>query len=219
MNSKTNPIVSLKLKYPIVIKVSLTIVLVVFIFMMYLFPKFQPKFIVLHETRGTVINDKAVITKIEDIKIKAPSRPTIPIESTDENFDSDISFTIPDLKDPTYKWDDPPPPSDDNELKNTVPFKEYDEPPEPIGGFATIQRNVVYPEIAIEARVEGQVVVRVFIDEKGIVGKCIIQTGIPSTGLNEAAIEAIKKTKWTPAQQRDRNVGVWVSIPVVFKLN
>jgi protein TonB len=42
--------------------------------------------------------------------------------------------------------------------------------------------------------------------------------GIPNTGLNEAAMAAIKKTRFKPAQQRDRPVGVYISIPVNFKL-
>jgi protein TonB len=43
--------------------------------------------------------------------------------------------------------------------------------------------------------------------------------GFPGTGIDEAAIEAIKKTKFKPAVQRDRNVGVWIAIPVTFKLS
>jgi len=41
---------------------------------------------------------------------------------------------------------------------------------------------------------------------------------MPNTGLEEAAIAAIKKTRFKPAKQRDRNVGVYISIPVIFKL-
>jgi len=37
-------------------------------------------------------------------------------------------------------------------------------------------------------------------------------------GLDEAAISAIKKTRFKPAKQRDRDVGVWIAIPVVFRL-
>ncbi|MFB0515439.1 MAG: TonB family protein [Candidatus Neomarinimicrobiota bacterium] len=41
---------------------------------------------------------------------------------------------------------------------------------------------------------------------------------MPNTGLDEAAAEAIKRTRFKPAKQRDRPVGVWISIPVNFKL-
>jgi protein TonB len=46
----------------------------------------------------------------------------------------------------------------------------------------------------------------------------VILKGVPNTGLDEAAVDAIKKTRFKPAKQRDRNVGVYVSIPVIFKL-
>jgi len=61
-------------------------------------------------------------------------------------------------------------------------------------------------------------VIQAFIDENGDVGRCEVLKGIPNTGLNEAAIKAIKETRFKPALQRDRKVGVWISIPVVFKL-
>jgi protein TonB len=76
----------------------------------------------------------------------------------------------------------------------------------------------VYPEIAQEAGIEGTVVVQAFVSEFGIVTECVILKGVPNTGLDEAAVAAIKKTKFKPAKQRDRNVGVYISIPVIFKL-
>ena len=57
-----------------------------------------------------------------------------------------------------------------------------------------------------------------FIDEKGRVKETIILKGIPNTGLDEAAMEAIRKTRFRPAKQRERAVGVWISIPVNFRL-
>ena len=45
-----------------------------------------------------------------------------------------------------------------------------------------------------------------------------IVKGLPNTGLDEAAMEAIRKTRFKPAKQRERAVGVWISIPVNFKL-
>lgn len=94
----------------------------------------------------------------------------------------------------------------------------YDTPPEPIDGYATIQRNVLYPEIAREAGIEGTVIVQVYVSETGDVTKTQIIKGIPKTGLDEAARYAIKRTKFTPALSNDAPLGVWISIPVVFRL-
>ena len=37
-------------------------------------------------------------------------------------------------------------------------------------------------------------------------------------GLDEAALDAIKQTKFTPGKQKGKPVKVQVSIPIVFKL-
>ena len=79
-------------------------------------------------------------------------------------------------------------------------------------------RNIIYPEIAQEAGIEGTVVIQAFVDKKGKVTDTVVLKGIPNTGLDEAAITAIRKTKFKPAKQRDRDVGVWISIPVYFRL-
>ena len=57
-----------------------------------------------------------------------------------------------------------------------------------------------------------------FVDKKGKVTDTVVLKGIPNTGLDEAAMVAITKTKFKPAKQRDRAVGVWISIPVNFRL-
>ena len=80
-------------------------------------------------------------------------------------------------------------------------------------------KHVKYPEIAREAGIEGTVLVQCFIDKKGNVIKTVVVKGLKGTGLNEAAMDALEKTKFKPAIQRDKPVGVWLAIPVTFKLN
>ena len=45
-----------------------------------------------------------------------------------------------------------------------------------------------------------------------------IERGVPNTGLDEAALKAVKKSRWYPARQRDKKVGVWITIPIDFSL-
>ncbi len=111
--------------------------------------------------------------------------------------------------------EEPPPPPDE---APKVKFIPYDEPPQIIGGMAALRDNIKYPEIAQEAGIEGTVIVQAFINEQGDVERVVIVKGIPKTGLNEAAKNAVMQTKWKPAKQRDRAVGVWYSIPIVFRL-
>ncbi len=99
-------------------------------------------------------------------------------------------------------------------------FVAYDEPPEPIGGFAAIQQNLHYPEIARKAGIEGRVVVKVLIDENGNVADAVIVKSLgKENGCDEAAINALKAVKWIPAKQRGQPVKVWVAMPVVFRLS
>jgi len=100
-----------------------------------------------------------------------------------------------------------------------VKFVPYDVPPSPIGGFAAIQNNVIYPEADKEAGNEGTVVVQAFLDENGDVTEAVVLRTSGFEGLDEAGLEAIQKAKFTSAMQKEKPVGVYISIPVVFKLD
>ncbi|UCH10931.1 MAG: energy transducer TonB [Fidelibacterota bacterium] len=143
-----------------------------------------------------------------------PSRPSIPVESMDEDLAEDITIAETDLE--SFDWEAPPPPPDEGPK---VIFIPYDEPPYPIGGYAALMRNLKYPSIAQEAGIEGTVVVQAFVDKTGKVTETVILSGLPNTGLDEAAVTAIQRTRFKPAKQRDIPVGVWFSIPITFVLN
>ncbi len=96
-------------------------------------------------------------------------------------------------------------------------FVAVEEMPEPIGGIIAIQSKIKYPEIAKRAGIEGKVYVQAFIDENGNVENAKIIKGI-GAGCDEAALEAVKQTKFTPGRQKGKPVKVQVSIPISFKL-
>tara|TARA_B100001250_G_scaffold153831_1_gene132209 strand:+ start:2730 stop:4208 length:1479 start_codon:yes stop_codon:yes gene_type:complete len=101
-----------------------------------------------------------------------------------------------------------------NPNQSVIPtFIPYDKAPVPL-----MPIRPVYPDIAQMAGIEGQVIVQCFIDEKGMVKETIVLKGIPNTGLNESAVEAIRKTRFSPAKQRETEVGVWITIPINFTL-
>ena len=149
------------------------------------------------------------IPQTEQIKLpEPPARPSVPVASEDEFFDDEITIEDTDFDD-FEDWDAPPPMA--GGPKGT--FIPFDKPPIP-----KVPIRPVYPEIAQEAGIEGTVYVQFFINEKGIVTEAWIQKGLPNTGLDEAALAAVKRSKWKPAQQRDKKVGVWQTVPVVFTL-
>ncbi|MEJ2104184.1 MAG: TonB family protein [Ignavibacteriaceae bacterium] len=101
--------------------------------------------------------------------------------------------------------------------KEPVYFVAVEEMPEPIGGIAEIQKKIEYPEIAKRAGLEGKVYVRAYVDENGDVIKAEVVKGLGG-GCDEAALDAIVKTKFSPGTQRGKPIKVQVTIPIIFKL-
>ena len=193
--------------YPVRIR-EVTVGVILFLtFTFYFFPRFLGE--------GERINFSVIdeietfdIPQTEQIKIpEPPARPSVPVASEDEFFDEDITIEDTDFDD----FDDwgAPPPQDAPKFK-FIPFDKAPKPRVPV--------RPMYPDIAQEAGIEGTVYIQFFIDTKGNVTEAYVQKGLPNTGLDEAALTAVKKSKWYPAQQRDKKVGVWQTVPVVFSL-
>ena len=107
----------------------------------------------------------------------------------------------------------------ENGNETTIPdFTPCDVLPEPVGGLERLFNRVVYPDSAIIEGIEGQVFVRVYVDEDGFIQKTEILKGIPDSGLDQAAIDAINKTYFLPGELNGKSVGAWVSLPFTFKL-
>ncbi len=93
-----------------------------------------------------------------------------------------------------------------------------DKQPEPIGGIEAILKNVVYPQSAKEANIQGKVLIKAIIDEKGNVAETEVINSIQKD-CDQAAVDAIKKTKFTPATKDGKPVIAEVVIPIMFKLD
>ena len=198
---------SIKFLYPVVVRVTGISGIVLLIVTFLSFPRIV----------STVELDEEIQIIIEQIDIPQteqfdrpppPARPSVPVESESEDIADDVTleeFTLDEFD----AWDAPPPPPEGPRVK----FIPYDDPPVPLRPI-----KPKYPEIAQEAGIEGTVVVQVFVDARGRVKETVILKGIPNTGLDEAATEAIRLVRFKPAKQRERAVGVWISIPVNFRL-
>jgi len=195
--------------YPLRIR-EVTIGVILFLtFMFYFFPRFLGEG---ERTNYSVVDEIEAfdIPQTEQIKIpEPPARPSVPVASEDEFFDEDITIEDTDFDD-FEDWDAAPPPPSEGPNVKFIPYDKAPTPKFPI--------RPIYPEIAQEAGIEGTVWIDFFINEKGIVTEAWVKKGIPNTGLNEAALEAVKKSIWKPAQQRDKKVGVWQTVPVKFEL-
>ena len=197
----------LKAKYPIIVRLTTLIGISLVILNFLLFPRFGNS--LEFEDIEQVIIENIDIPQTQQIdNTPPPARPSIPVPSDDEDIADDLTLDELDFDDFSNLDAPPPPPSGPK-----VVFIPYDDPP-----VAMSPIRPKYPEIAQEAGIEGVVVVQAFIDEKGRVKETLILKGVPNTGLDEAAMEAIRKTRFRPAKQRERAVGVWISIPVNFRL-
>jgi protein TonB len=212
--SKKNPDVDLRLRYKKTLELGLIFALSLIIFILFFLRdiNFQVK-----ETKAEVpeimVED---IPQTEQIKRPPPpARPQVAVPSENEDIPEDETIETTEL-DLSELPPPPPPPKEDDAAAGI--FVAYDEPPEPIGGFAAIQKNLKYPEIARKAGIEGTVFVEAIIDESGTVVQTAIVKSLGHSGCDEAAIAAIRSVKWKPARQRDKAVKVRISIPVKFRL-
>lgn len=97
-------------------------------------------------------------------------------------------------------------------------FVTYDTPPIPEEGFPTAMGKVRYPVRAQRYGIEGTVIVVAYINKEGFATDVKVSKGVPSFGLNETAVQAIRQTRFKAAMYNNQPVGTWVSIPVKFRL-
>lgn len=211
------PEANLKLYYRKTLEISLCVSLFSIMVLFRVIPEFDlsPK-----QTR-----DKAITILASDIPVTeqvkrqpAPKRPSIPIPTESEEIPEDLTIESTELN--LEELPLAPPPPETEQGYEHYEFIAYDEAPVPIGGFAAIQANLVYPLVAKKTGIEAKVIIGVLIDETGKPVKTeILKSSNDVLGFNEAAQRAVMAVRWKPAKQRDQSVKVWVSIPISFKLH
>lgn len=97
------------------------------------------------------------------------------------------------------------------------------EGPIPVGGEVRAPVKIsgpdpVYPEIARRARVEGVVILQAIVTKQGTVESIEIFKGLPM-GLDQAAANAVRKWRFTPATLHGKPVDVYYTLTVKFQLN
>lgn len=81
--------------------------------------------------------------------------------------------------------------------------------------------KVVKPErspMAIQRKVSGTVLMRVLVDENGKAAKMeVVHDTVPSVGLPEMCIRALKQWEWSPPMKDGKRVKTWVVVPLPFQ--
>lgn len=88
---------------------------------------------------------------------------------------------------------------------------------EPVGGYARLQSRLVYPEKAIENKIEGKVYIRVVIDS---VSNQLCVTVIKSLGYgcDEEALRLIQTSKFLPGVHKGKPYTIPLSVPIIISL-
>jgi periplasmic protein TonB len=205
-------------KYNTTLQISIIISLSIVIIAFKFFPHIQ--------NSKKIMQVPQELFKVEDVSASIQSktlppppaaRPEILVATPSDEVLKDVEIGSSELD--VNQQVAPPPQEMRNSESSEEPqyFVAVEEMPAPIGGIEAIQKNIIYPEIARRAGIEGTVFVMAYLDEHGNVVKTEIVRGMPG-GLDEAAIAAVKMTKFTPGKQRGKPVRVKVVIPIKFVL-
>lgn len=165
-----------------------------------------------------VFVEEIVQTK-QEIKAPPPPRPMVPVEVpndeviVDDFIDLDAEL---DLDDSFMELPPPPPPVNSEKSEEEI-FVVVEQMPELIGGLASLNKHITYPEMARRAQIEGRVIVEFIIDKDGNVNDPKIIRGIGG-GCDEVALSAVQKIKFKPGMQRGKPVLVRYSMPINFTL-
>jgi protein TonB len=124
----------------------------------------------------------------------------------------------------------PPPPAPVSLPPVEVPVAAAPAPvsaPDPAPAPATPPRfNAAYlnnppPTYPTESRrmgEEGRVVLRVFVNERGLPEEVQVRTSSGFSRLDESAQHTVRQWKFVPAKRGDTAVGAWVLVPISFNL-
>lgn len=196
----------LKAKYTKYLEVGFLLAVIFHAVAFAFWPEYVPSVYKLREEKFEVIEVPP------QIEIPPPpeeiARPEVAVEIEASEEASEEETIAPTLFDAQNLPPAPPPPPPEPEM-----FLAFDTYPQVIQSA-----KPKYPELARKAEVEGTVVVMVTIDETGKVIKAWIGESSAEI-LNQAALEAAYKFRFTPAMQRDVPVKATISIPFRFSLS
>ncbi len=194
--------------------ISLFLVIAAFKF----FPSLEQKVAIMKASQEIIKIDDVANTRQES-KPPPPPRPPIPIESPNADALPDFDIEELDINAPAAPPTAPPVKKDDGNAvdEEAQYFDAVEEMPAIIGGLASIQERLTYPELAIRAGIEGPVTILAYVDRNGNVVKAEVMRGIGG-GCDEIAMQEVLKAKFSPGKQRGVPVNTKVSVRLRFTL-
>ena len=75
-----------------------------------------------------------------------------------------------------------------------------------------------YPRIARKRKYQGVVILEVFVNREGSVGDVKVYKSSGYTILDKSALKTVRKWEFEPGMHGDKNMGMWVRVPVRYQL-
>jgi periplasmic protein TonB len=155
-----------------------------------------------------VVKDEEAPEEAPPIDIDSLKNKDISTQNVEGNTDEEIPPTFEQA--PVEVREEAPEPQ---------PFEVFTgEEPKPVN-MDEIRQLIGYPEVAREAGIQGQVVVRILVDKRGKYSKHLILNAAKAHPvLVKAVEERLNLLSFTPGIQAGKPVPVWVNIPFKFTL-
>lgn len=139
------------------------------------------------------------------------------IASQDYAGDGDGGINIDDLKD-NQSAGGTSVPKEEEVVDNALVEVQAQYPGGENALLAFINKNIIYPQIALEQELQGKVILRFQVKADGSVGDIVIQKSL-SRECDQAAKDVVKKLRrFIPAKQQGRPVPVWFTLPITFQI-
>mgnify|MGYP006278933737 CR=1 FL=1 len=150
---------------------------------------------------------------------EAIARPLRPVISPTE-VDTEITMGITSID--AYRPEDLPPPPDVRESRpeSGMPFFTPMTVRPEVKNRREVERAMQreYPAILRDAGIGGTTLVWFFIDEQGGILELQVRESSGHRALDEAALKVAEIIQFTPALNREKQVHVWISLPITFQI-
>ena len=182
------------------------------------------------EAENIAVEEEEIIPITQDTPPPPPEAPKIPIFSDDLTIvDDDIKVDneMMNLEDDANlgveMYDYVEEVVEETVEEEAIPFQLVETKPSFNGGDANefskwVNERLNYPEIAKENGVQGRVMLQFTVNADGSVSNVKVLRGVDPSLDKEAVRVVSSSPKWTPGKQRDRNVKVTYTFPVIFQL-
>lgn len=181
-------------------------------------PKIQPPKVEMAKfTPPKIVKDNEV--KQEEKPPEQAKLDDVKIGATNQEGIKDDGLTAPPPSDAGKGVVQAPKDNEDYDKTFTKVEIESQYPGGPAAWLRYLNKNFRYPDEAVNAEIQGTVVVQFIVDKEGNVSDVEAISGPTDGGLREEAIRVIKKSgKWTPAIQNGRQVKSYKKQPIQFKI-